>query len=81
MTIVKQVKPNNISTHALVIGVGRYPQLKDGDSTEFPEHEEMGQLDSPPYSAVKFSKWLLVRLALILFSRENKLLHTSGSAE
>lgn len=59
MTIVKQDQPNDVGTHALVIGVGRYPHLKGGDGAEFPEHEEMGQLGSPPFSAVKFSEWLL----------------------
>ncbi len=59
MTIVKQDQPGEIGTHALVIGVGRYPHLKGGEGVEFAAHEEMGQLDSPPFSAAQFSEWLL----------------------
>jgi hypothetical protein len=48
----------NPGTHALVIGVGRYPHLLGGDSpTANPDG--MRQLSSPPVSARAFATWLL----------------------
>lgn len=47
-------------THALVIGVGKYPHLAGGDApvTES-ESDGMRQLSSPPVSARAFATWLL----------------------
>jgi hypothetical protein len=44
-------------THALVIGVGRYPHLEDG-ATPRPNTMDLGQLLSPSLSAMRFAEWL-----------------------
>jgi hypothetical protein len=47
-------------THAIVIGVGRYPWLERGGAKpRFDKSEGMGQLTSPPASAREFANWLL----------------------
>jgi hypothetical protein len=47
------------ATHALVIGVGRYPHLVGGGSGSLlAKHDGMGQLTSPPISARRFASWL-----------------------
>ncbi|HWU87306.1 MAG TPA: caspase family protein [Kofleriaceae bacterium] len=51
------------AVHAFVIGIGDYPFLKDGD----PERRQLwglGQLTSPPLSALAFAAWLDRELAL-----------------
>lgn len=46
-------------THAIVIGVGAYPNLVGGDGIVVPALAEgMGQLTSPPLSAVALADWL-----------------------
>ncbi|MGW0821312.1 caspase family protein [Streptomyces sp. NPDC002845] len=45
-------------THALVIGVGKYPHLAGGESP-VPDPDGMRQLSSPPVSARAFATWLL----------------------
>lgn len=48
------------ATHALLVGVGRYPHLiGGGDDLPYAKHGGMGQLTSPPLSAVEFAKWLI----------------------
>jgi len=48
------------STHALVIGVGDYPHLKNGSAkTKFANAGGMGQLKSPPHSARSIAQWLI----------------------
>jgi hypothetical protein len=49
-----------VGTHALVIGVGKYPRLAGGDApvTEA-ESDGMRQLSSPPVSARAIATWLL----------------------
>jgi hypothetical protein len=48
------------STHALIIGVGNYPHLKDGKSPiKFANAGRMGQLKSPPHSARAIARWLI----------------------
>lgn len=49
------------AAHALVIGVGDYPHLKDGKGTKFSAHENMGQLTSAPVSARRFAEWLIAK--------------------
>lgn len=45
--------------HALVIGVGDYPWLEDGPRARNRDLTDgMGQLDSPPLSAMAFCDWL-----------------------
>lgn len=50
-------------THVLLIGIGDYPWLEDGESYIVEEHEEgamgMGQLAAPPISMRKMSEWFL----------------------
>jgi hypothetical protein len=48
----------NPGTHALVIGVGRYPHLLDGVGPISPDADGMRQLSSPPISARQFAGWL-----------------------
>ncbi|RYH66487.1 MAG: caspase family protein [Alcaligenaceae bacterium] len=51
--------------HAFLIGVGKYPHLKDGRSTtKFPYRGDIGQLSSPYHSVEAFSTWLLNDLNL-----------------
>ncbi len=59
MTLIHDKKFDGPATHAIVIGVGAYKHLKDGDGPEFEDHEEMGQLTSPPISARTFAKFLM----------------------
>jgi len=47
------------ATHALVIGVGRYPHLLGGDGTRLAEHQGLAQLTSPPASARALATWLV----------------------
>jgi len=48
------------ATHAIVIGVGDYPNLRRGSSKQkTDDHEGMGQLTSPPISAREFASWLI----------------------
>jgi hypothetical protein len=44
-------------THVFIVGVGNYPHLKGGDGTESPDHRGLGQLTSPPLSAMKMVEW------------------------
>jgi hypothetical protein len=49
------------ATHALVIGVGGYPHLPGGTGRPYPDpgmFGAMGQLTSPPLSAVAVAQWL-----------------------
>ncbi|MET9384786.1 caspase family protein [Streptomyces sp. NPDC002928] len=45
-------------THALVVGVGKYPHLAGGEAP-VPDSDGMQQLSSPPMSARAFATWLL----------------------
>lgn len=45
-------------THVFIIGVGAYPHLKDGTGSINPHHREMGQLTSPPLSALAMLEWM-----------------------
>ena len=48
------------ATHAIVIGVGRYPYLNGGDPGKLTtENGGLKQLSSPPESAREFTTWLL----------------------
>jgi hypothetical protein len=47
------------ATHAIIIGVGRYPHLGNGDGPLTPNHDGMGQLTSPPHSARAVARWLI----------------------
>lgn len=61
MTIVFDDSSNDPGTHALLIGVGKYPFLYGGDQGEaarLPHHMKMGQLSSPSHSVRAFANWL-----------------------
>lgn len=47
------------TAHAIVIGVGDYPHLIDGDGPLTTKNGGLRQLSSPPESARTFSTWLL----------------------
>ena len=51
--------PAGPATHAIVIGVGDYPHLNGGAERKTQDHENMGQLTSPPVSARRFASWLI----------------------
>ncbi len=59
MTLVfDAIQPNMPQAHLLVVGVGRYPHLLDGDQFDARvRHLDLGQLTSPPVSARHFAKW------------------------
>lgn len=59
MSIVHQKDVAGPATHALIIGVGRYPYLNGGDGQLTPDHDGMGQLSSPPVSARRLAEWLI----------------------
>lgn len=49
-------------THALIIGIGRYHHLPGGAGTPYPDPSlfpGLGQLTSPPLSAVAVAEWLV----------------------
>jgi hypothetical protein len=52
-------KTKKPGTHAIVIGIGRYPWLEGGKKPTFDKSEGMEQLTSPPASAREFANWLL----------------------
>lgn len=45
-------------THVFIIGVGEYPHLKDGSGAVSAGHRGMGQLTSPPVSAMEMLRWV-----------------------
>ena len=45
-------------THVFIVGVGTYPHLKDGKGNPTPQPMGMGQLTSPPLSALKMLEWV-----------------------
>jgi len=60
MTLVIDKDRDQVGTHVIVIGIGRYPYLLNGDAPpqerfEFPGG--MGQLTSSPRSALKIAEW------------------------
>lgn len=61
MTIVFDDSSTDPGTHALLIGVGKYPYLHEGSAPEaerLPHHMKMGQLSSPPHSVKSLADWL-----------------------
>jgi len=58
--LVHQVAVNGPATHVVIIGVGRYPHLEDGDPTKkLADTQGLGQLSSPPVSAHAFAQWVI----------------------
>lgn len=44
-------------THVFILGVGKYPHLKDGNGRPAADHRGLGQLTSPPHSAMAMLEW------------------------
>jgi Caspase domain len=60
--LVFEKKVKGSATHAIVIGVGSYAHLPGGSSKDvYPNHEGLGQLTSPPFSAREITNWLLTK--------------------
>jgi hypothetical protein len=57
--IVYSKKVTGPATHAIVIGVGKYPHLIGGGKKQFAGAAGMGQLKSPPQSARAVARWLI----------------------
>lgn len=45
-------------THVFIVGIGTYPHLKGGTGQPTPQPMGMGQLTSPPLSALKVLEWV-----------------------
>ncbi|MGL5396613.1 hypothetical protein [Aeromonas veronii] len=45
-------------THVFIIGVGDYPHFKDGSGKQSVNHRGMGQITSPPVSAMEMLRWV-----------------------
>ncbi|WP_339430486.1 caspase family protein [Pseudomonas sp. EA_65y_Pfl2_P78] len=58
MTTFRHQETEGPGTHVFIIGVGDYPYLKDGSGRTSPDHREMGQLTSPPVSAMAMLNWV-----------------------
>lgn len=61
MTVLRDDGSNEQGSHVLLIGVGQYPYLEGGAPPPggklFEHHMKMGQLSSPPISALDFARW------------------------
>lgn len=60
MALVIDNGRDQVGTHVLVIGIGRYPCLLGGEAPpgeRFGFHGGMGQLSSPPHSAIAIANW------------------------
>lgn len=56
---------NSAGTHVLIVGVGEYPCLLGGDSVRLLDKPMgLGQLSSPPLSAVALADWFIGRQTL-----------------
>lgn len=58
MTTFRQRYSDGPGTHVFIIGVGNYPHLKDGSGRLSVNHRGMGQLTSPPASAMGMLRWV-----------------------
>lgn len=58
MTAFRLTDTEGPGTHVFIIGVGDYPHLKDGSGTLSTGHRGMGQLTSPPTSAMEMLRWV-----------------------
>src|SRR5690348_1004793 len=59
MTAIHDDASSQPRTHALLIGVGHYPYLPGGGATTTATTLGLGQLASPPISAVRLAHWLI----------------------
>jgi len=58
MTTFRLDESEGPGTHVFIVGVGAYPHLKGGTGKETPQPLGMGQLTSPPLSAMKLLEWV-----------------------
>lgn len=58
MTTFRLQDTEGPGTHVFIIGVGDYPHLKDGSGTLSVNHRGMGQITSPPVSAMEMLRWV-----------------------
>lgn len=58
MTTFRLSSDEGPGTHVFIVGVGMYPHLKDGTGRPTPQPMGMGQLTSPPLSALKVLEWI-----------------------
>lgn len=58
-TTVYSASQSGAATRALVIGVGHYPALPGGGGPPMARPEGMSQLQSPPFSARAFARWMI----------------------
>lgn len=62
MTVLLDDQQATPGTHVLVVGVGRYPFLKDGSAPEAERlavHMNLGQLSSPRHSVEELTRWFV----------------------
>ncbi|MGX7002333.1 hypothetical protein [Caballeronia sp. KNU42] len=60
MTVLLDDEQTDPGTHVLLVGVGDYPYLKDGDDAKpFDMAMGMGQLSSPPLSVHALATWFM----------------------
>lgn len=57
MTTFRLDATDGPGTHVFIVGVGKYPHFKGGSGPETTQHKGMGQLTSPPVSAMKMLEW------------------------
>jgi len=58
MTTFRLAATEGPGTHVFIIGVGDYPHLVDGSGKLSTGHRRMGQLTSPPVSAMELLRWV-----------------------
>ena len=58
MTTFRLQQTAGPGTHVFLIGVGDYPHLKDGSGVTSTNHRGMGQITSPPVSAMEMLRWV-----------------------
>lgn len=58
MTTFRLQDTEGPGTHVFIVGVGDYPYLKDGSGPTSADHRGMGQLTSPPVSAMAMLSWV-----------------------
>lgn len=58
MTTFRLDASDGPGTHVFIVGVGAYPHLRGGTGNPTPQPMGMGQLTSPPLSAMKMLEWV-----------------------
>lgn len=60
-TVFEELSADRAQTHALIIGVGAYPHLRDGTGKKLDNDMGLKQLTSPPVSAMSLVELLMER--------------------